>query len=894
MFYRLVRMLGHGIEPIFVFDGPKKPEFKRNKRSGRGDGARVSDAIAKKLIQHFGFIGHQAPGEAEAECALLERNGIADAVLSEDVDTIMFGCGKTFRNWSSEGSTSKTPTHVTVYDAAKIAAGHTGLDREGMVLIALMSGGDYIPEGIPGCGIKVACEAARAGFGREVCRLRRSDTEGLNKWRQKLMAELKNNESSFFRTKHRALVVPADFPNLDVLRYYTHPVVSNEAALKQLNDKLLTQRKINIDALREFVAETFEWHYKQGAAKFIRILAPSMLVQRLVKRFEAPDLYGDDYDAKEESEANIVKKIASRRTHASTDGTPELRVSFIPAKIVGIDLSLETEEPPTSSGRSGLALNSDDEFEDEGGETEKKTTSKKTFDPSEAELAWIPESIVEMGVPLMAGDFKDQQRSKQAVKDQKAAKPKGTRAKKSTTITESGRIDQYMNKVVKLPPSTAPIPNTKQVSSQKSLPKVLLKASSQTWSLEPVDLDDDYDLPSFSRAAKPATIPAKKPISPAAKKGIQPKKGSKAKAGVSSGINPWTIAKSGLTPSKPSAAAPTTAKPRPVSDSPIIISSSPAVPTKISPPLKSFGRVTPTERTSTASSTGSSSSDEPQSPTPGPRTGSSPSATKEPPASPSQTKQPARRAREFKRTKSGAEEDPEALEPETVQTPSTQTKLIQTKLKPLPPPATKPKSTAAPKTRSAHLHVPLPRIKGYMPVAKRATATAPAKPASHNPIIIHDSSSSSSDDDLPNLLKKRLNPPKPAPLPSTNRAFTKTQPKNPPPPPPPPIQKPTPIPPSPRHTSLPLRPSAERRRQASDHSLLEERISLLEERVSLLEEEEEGGSREEDDGRGNDDSIIVGDMSGFSEYFSGGKAWRRGEIDVVDLTGDDGGDGFRF
>lgn len=877
MFYRLVRMLGHGIEPIFVFDGPKKPEFKRNKRSGRGDGARVSDAIAKKLIQHFGFIGHQAPGEAEAECALLERNGIVDAVLSEDVDTIMFGCGKTFRNWSSEGSTSKTPTHVTVYDAAKIAAGHTGLDREGMVLIALMSGGDYIPEGIPGCGIKVACEAARAGFGREVCRLRRSDTEGLNKWRQKLMAELKNNESGFFRTKHRALVVPADFPNLDVLRYYTHPVVSNEAALKQLNDKLLTQRKINIDALREFVAETFEWHYKQGAAKFIRVLAPSMLVQRLVKRFEAPDLYGDDYDAKEESEANIVKKIASRRTHASTDGTPELRVSFIPAKIVGIDLSLETEEPPTSSGRSGLALNSDDDFEEEGGETEKKTTSKKPFDPSEAELAWIPESIVEMGVPLMAGDFKDQQRSKQAVKDQKVAKPKGTRAKKSTTITESGRIDQYMNKVVKLPPSTAPIPNTKQVSSQKSLPKVLLKASSQTWSLEPVDLDDDYDLPSFSRAAKPATIPAKKPISPAAKKGIQPKKGSKAKAGVSSGINPWTIAKSGLTPSKPSAAAPTTAKPRPVSDSPIIISSSPAVPTKISPPLKSFGRVTPTTRTSTASSIGSSSSDEPQSPTPGPRTGSSPSATKEPPASPSQTKQPARRAREFKRTKSGAEEDPEALEPETVQTPSTQTKLIQTKLKPLPPPATKPKSTAAPKMRSAHLHVPLPRIKGYMPVAKRATATAPAKPASHNPIIIHDSSSSSSSDDLPNLLKKRLNPPKPAPLPSTNRAFTKTQPKNPPSPPPPPIQKPIPIPPSPRHTSLPLRPSAERRRQASDHSLLEERISLL-----------------EDDGNGNDDSIIVGDMSGFSEYFSGGKAWRRGEIDVVDLTGDDGGDGFRF
>lgn len=893
MFYRLVRMLGHGIEPIFVFDGPKKPEFKRNKRSGRGDSARVSDAIAKKLIQHFGFIGHQAPGEAEAECALLQRNGIVEAVLSEDVDTIMFGCGKTFRNWSSEGSTSKTPTHVTVYDAAKIAAGHTGLDREGMVLIALMSGGDYIPEGIPGCGIKVACEAARAGFGRDVCRLRRSDTEGLNKWRQKLMAELKNNESGFFRTKHRALVVPADFPNLDVLRYYTHPVVSNEAALEQLKEKLLTQRNINIDALREFVAETFEWQYKQGAAKFIKVLAPSMLVQRLVKRFEAPDLHGDDFDAKEESEANIVKKIASRRTHVSTDGTPELRVSFIPAKIVGIDLSLETEEPPTSSGRSGLALNSDDDFGEEGGETEKKTTSKKPFDPSEADLAWIPESIVEMGVPVMAGEFKDQQRSKQAAKDQKAAKPKGTRAKKPTTITESGRIDQYMDKVVKLPASTAPISNTKQVSSQKPLPRVRQKASSQTSSLEHIDSDDDYVLPSLARATKPGTIPVKKPISPTAKKGIQPKNGSKAKAGVSSDINPWTIAKSGLTPSKPSAAAPTTAKPLPRSNSPIILSSSPVVPTKTALPLNSFGRVTPTKRNSTGSSTGSSLSDEPQSPTPGPRTRTSRSATKEPPASPSQTRQPTRRAREFKRTKSGAEEDPEALEPETVQTqpPSTQTKLVQTTLKALPPPATKPKPTTAPKPPPTSLHVPIPRIKGYMPVAKRATAPTPAKPDSHDPVIIHDSSSDDDDDEFPNLAKKRLNPPKPAPPPSTTRQATNTNPKTTYTPPPPPVQPPTTNPPGPRQISLPLRPSAEPR-QASE-ALLEKRVSLLEKRVSLLEEE--GGSLLQEEG--NDDSI-VGDVSGFSEYFSGGKAWRRGEIDVVDLTGDDGevrgGDGFRF
>ena len=107
-----------------------------------------------------------APGEAEAECALLQREGIVDAVLSEDVDTLMFGSGLTLRNWSSEGRGNKSPTHVSAYYSKATKVGKSGLDREGMILVALMSGGDYITEGIPGCGIKAACEAARAGFGK--------------------------------------------------------------------------------------------------------------------------------------------------------------------------------------------------------------------------------------------------------------------------------------------------------------------------------------------------------------------------------------------------------------------------------------------------------------------------------------------------------------------------------------------------------------------------------------------------------------------------------------------------------------------------------------------------------------------------------------------------------
>lgn len=149
----------------------------------------------------------------------------------------MFGCTRTMRNWSAEGKGTR-PTHVSMYDVDELNMANLGLDREGMVLVALMSGGDYIPEGVPGCGPKVACEAAKAGYGKSLCQLRASDTDGLRQWKASLMHELQTNESKYFRIRHKSLTIPEDFPNMEVLRYYTHPVVSPESMLNVIRQKL--------------------------------------------------------------------------------------------------------------------------------------------------------------------------------------------------------------------------------------------------------------------------------------------------------------------------------------------------------------------------------------------------------------------------------------------------------------------------------------------------------------------------------------------------------------------------------------------------------------------------------------------------------------------------------
>lgn len=55
----------------------------------------------------------------------------------------------------------------------------TGIDNEGIILIAFTSGGDYILHGIPKCGMKIACEAAKTGFGHDLCQLAKDDFDGI-------------------------------------------------------------------------------------------------------------------------------------------------------------------------------------------------------------------------------------------------------------------------------------------------------------------------------------------------------------------------------------------------------------------------------------------------------------------------------------------------------------------------------------------------------------------------------------------------------------------------------------------------------------------------------------------------------------------------------------------
>ena len=447
LYYRLLRLLTLGIEALFVFDGPNKPPFKRNKRTSPQNGASLPNFLAKKLAQALGFPCHSAPGEAEAECAALQRAGIVDAVLSEDTDTLMFGSTQIMKNWSATGTRgNKQPSHVDLYDAEEI--GKSKLDREGMVLVAMMSGGDYTPDGIDGCGIKVACEIARAGFGKELLSLSKRDQQGLRVWKERLQHELATNESHLFRTKHKNLTIPEDFPDFKLLSFYTKPVISSAEAIEALRSSIQWVPEIDVTALRTFVSEAFEWEYITGARKLIRGLAPAMLTKCLLHRrynvAENPardDDFEDEISLQRQKEESLIKAIHSQRTHFITDGQKEICVSYVPNDIVRLDLSNETEPDVQGYDKE----RSDDEGSLSVSDREvpiphnpRKPRAKPSFDPLVPQKLWVLESFLKVGVPLALETWEEEMRNPIKFATRKA------KARKQLTGVDPGAMDKYV------------------------------------------------------------------------------------------------------------------------------------------------------------------------------------------------------------------------------------------------------------------------------------------------------------------------------------------------------------------------------------------------------------------------------------------------------------------
>mmetsp|Transcript_37708 Transcript_37708/g.83993 ORF Transcript_37708/g.83993 Transcript_37708/m.83993 type:complete len:395 (+) Transcript_37708:131-1315(+) len=168
MFYRTVRMLEAGIQPVYVFDG-KPPELKKAmlaQRSDRRDDAdealkqakesgdteavekyskrtvkvtKEHNEECKRLLRLLGVPVVDAPSEAEAQCSIMAKAGTVYGIATEDMDALTFGAPRVIRHLMASGQQAQS---IMEFDRSKALEG-LGLSEDQFVDLCILCGCDY-------------------------------------------------------------------------------------------------------------------------------------------------------------------------------------------------------------------------------------------------------------------------------------------------------------------------------------------------------------------------------------------------------------------------------------------------------------------------------------------------------------------------------------------------------------------------------------------------------------------------------------------------------------------------------------------------------------------------------------------------------------------------------
>ncbi|KAA0163340.1 hypothetical protein FNF28_04260 [Cafeteria roenbergensis] len=198
IFSRTIRLMEHGVRPVYVFDGKpptlksgelaKRKEAKEKAKidleaaqariaaAGEDDAEAAKEAVAeaeklakrtvhmqgshqeeaKHLLRLMGVPVVEAPCEAEAQCAALAKAGVVWAAATEDMDTLCFGTPRLLRRLTFSEA-RKLP--VWEISLPKLLA-DLGLSMDQFVDVCILCGCDYL-EPLKGIGPVKALERVR-------------------------------------------------------------------------------------------------------------------------------------------------------------------------------------------------------------------------------------------------------------------------------------------------------------------------------------------------------------------------------------------------------------------------------------------------------------------------------------------------------------------------------------------------------------------------------------------------------------------------------------------------------------------------------------------------------------------------------------------------------------
>ncbi|KAL0948137.1 hypothetical protein HGRIS_010758 [Hohenbuehelia grisea] len=228
LFSWLTHLLKSPLIVVFVFDGPHCPANKR-KKSVKHKPHYLTDPFCDLVA--FGFHSHDAPAEAEAKLAYLNRAGLIDTVMTVTSLSLEL----------SLPQIKKFQDSVTIYATEDIRKAPVSLP-EGFSLRS------SVVSGITGIGPLIVHALAKSGLGDGLLHaFKMLSPMKLNEyivtWRESLRRELCTDNSGFLGQRLRVLAneVPDDFPSLSIIRLYLRPLLlanpapSNQWLLQQPN-----------------------------------------------------------------------------------------------------------------------------------------------------------------------------------------------------------------------------------------------------------------------------------------------------------------------------------------------------------------------------------------------------------------------------------------------------------------------------------------------------------------------------------------------------------------------------------------------------------------------------------------------------------------------------------
>lgn len=193
LFYRNVNLLKRGIKLVYVFDGQtprlkagtqEKRDVVRKEAFEKYERAREKEDIesmgkyskqlatldeekieeSKELLEAMGIAVVQAPGEGEAEAALLAQKKDVYAIASQDYDSLLFGAPKLIQNLTLSKKRKTVSGYVSIgpelIELEKVL-NSLQINLDQLICLGILSGTDYNPGGVKGIGPKKALDVIR-------------------------------------------------------------------------------------------------------------------------------------------------------------------------------------------------------------------------------------------------------------------------------------------------------------------------------------------------------------------------------------------------------------------------------------------------------------------------------------------------------------------------------------------------------------------------------------------------------------------------------------------------------------------------------------------------------------------------------------------------------------